>query len=289
MKEILMTTKTLKWMMSASLLLLCAYPAGAEESSLLVLRSAPRTAPLLQAATAYFMRHHVERVAADAAGEAELVEALCGGTCDAILLPRPLTPEELASATQSGRVPQKRLIAFEALGIIVHPQNPVGTLSRSQLRDIFAGRLDRWAQAGGDNIPILPLALPQEHDQTTFFSEFVMQDSGISPNASTVERDGDVRKQVRQTPGAIGYVGAGFTEQVKTLAVDGVPMNVLTINSRAYPLARPIYLFWTGAPDPMSPLGQFLAMFDTPVGQELATSRGFVPFSPPPAQLPASP
>ena len=75
-----MKTTTLKWMMSAALALLCAYPAGAEESAGLFLGSAPRTAPLLQAATAYFMRHHEECVVADVAEEAELVEALRGGT-----------------------------------------------------------------------------------------------------------------------------------------------------------------------------------------------------------------
>ena len=102
-------------------------------------------------------------------------------------------------------------------------------------------------------------------------------------------RDGDVRKQVRQTPGAIGYVGTGFREQVKTLAVDGVPMNALTINNRTYPLARPIYLIWAGTPAPQSPLGRFLALFDTPAGQELAASRGFVPVSAPPTTLIGSP
>jgi hypothetical protein len=70
------------------------------------------------------------------------VRAAADGVSELGMSSRPLNTEETQQLEQF-------LMARDALAIIVHPRNLVQALSRSQIRDIFAGRLTRWDALGG--------------------------------------------------------------------------------------------------------------------------------------------
>ena len=44
---------------------------------------------------------------------------------------------------------QEVIIAYDALAVIIHPDNPVNKLTRKQLEDIFRGKIKNWKQEGG--------------------------------------------------------------------------------------------------------------------------------------------
>ena len=46
------------------------------------------------------------------------------------------------------------LIGRDAIGLIVHPSNPVESLTREQLQGIFAGTITNWNEVGGPDLSI---------------------------------------------------------------------------------------------------------------------------------------
>src|SRR5260221_14691463 len=60
-----------------------------------------------------------------------------------------------------------------ALKFIVNPANPVKSLTDSQLKDIFTGKITSWKDVGGDDQPILLVAevpgFPARADLEAFF------------------------------------------------------------------------------------------------------------------------
>jgi phosphate transport system substrate-binding protein len=66
-----------------------------------------------------------------------------GGTCR---LKLPNEAEE-ANATL---VP----VAWDALAVITHPENPVDDVSLEQLQDIFLGKITNWKELGGNDAPL---------------------------------------------------------------------------------------------------------------------------------------
>ncbi len=62
---------------------------------------------------------------------------------------RPLSAEEVA------RFGLKSFpFAIDGVAPIVHPANPVSSLTAQQIRDIFAGRITRWNEVGGPDAAI---------------------------------------------------------------------------------------------------------------------------------------
>ncbi len=46
-------------------------------------------------------------------------------------------------------------IALDGIAIIVHPNNPVSSLTKEQAAKIFLGEIVNWNEVGGPNAPIL--------------------------------------------------------------------------------------------------------------------------------------
>jgi hypothetical protein len=109
--------------------------------------------------------------------------------------------------------PQDRLPAAE---VIVSPSLRTITLDRSLLRAVFTMRVREWP----DGSPIRVFVLPDDNPLSDLFyrerlgmysyvlrrawDRMVFTGTGFAP--TVVESEEEMRKRVRSTPGAIGYV-----------------------------------------------------------------------------------
>lgn len=88
--------------------------------------------------------------------------------------------------------------------------------------------------------------------------------------------NGAVLQTVAKNPNAIGYVGLGYiTKDIKGLSISGKVASAETALSRAWPLARDLYLFTNG-----QPAGDVKTLIDyalSPEGQVSVKEVGFVP------------
>ena len=71
-------------------------------------------------------------------GTGKGLKALADGSVSLAGASRPLKPEEL----KQGLVPTT--IAYDAIAVFVHADNPIKNLTKAQLKGIFTGRIRNW-------------------------------------------------------------------------------------------------------------------------------------------------
>jgi phosphate transport system substrate-binding protein len=214
--------------------------------------------------------------------------ALINGTTDIANASRKIKAEEIADAQQNGVEPYEIEIARDAIGVIVHLDNPVQQLTLQQISDIYSGKIINWQELGGEDRPIVLLSRESNSGTHVYFLEEVVR-LGQQTNKTLFSQDTlllpsseGIIAEVRQNPNAIGYDGLGYiTPEVKTLAIapqaDGeyVKPSIDTVNNGQYPIARPLFMYTPG--EPQAEVKIYLDWVLGPEGQKIVGDLGFVP------------
>jgi phosphate transport system substrate-binding protein len=170
----------------------------------------------------------------------------------------------------------------------VNPGNPVDELTIGQISDIYSGRINNWAEVGGEDRPIVRLSRETNSGTHVYFLEEVLRrgDSDdqtlFAATTLLLPSSEGISTEIRQNPNAIGYDGLGYvTPDMKVLAVAPGPGGpyVLpssdTVNAGTYPIARDLYIYTDG--QPTGEVADYLEWIQGPEGQAIVTELGFVP------------
>lgn len=138
-------------------------------------------------------------------------------------------------------------IAMDAIAIYVHPSNPVNNISMEQIRGIYRGEIVNWAELGGVNKPIVPIARKHCRDFEEVFRKKVIGEWDkyeTKTNWLEVKSIEKMIENVGKFPLAIGYESHVFAErgEVKILKVNGIFPDSDNIQSKRYPLWRVLSL-----------------------------------------------
>lgn len=179
--------------------------------------------------------------------------ALASGTTDIAAASRPVKAKELVqfdgldlTAPQS-----EHIIGIDGLAIIVHPSNPLRTLSVNNLRRIFSGEVRNWSQLGGPDELISVFARDENSGTWDSFRHMVLGKISLMADAVRFESNNDLSDTVSQTPGAIGFVGLASVRDAQLMAIsDGnvaaLQPNKLTVATEDYALSRRLYMYTAG-------------------------------------------
>ena len=87
-------------------------------------------------------------VAVTGGGSGTGIAALINGFADIANASRKMTDKETELAKKHGYDPQEFVVGYDALAIFLHPNNPISSLSITQLAEIFgeAGKISQWRQ-----------------------------------------------------------------------------------------------------------------------------------------------
>lgn len=167
---------------------------------------------------------------------------------------------------------QVTAVGWDAVALIVHPQNPVTTLSLEEIRQIFNGRSFNWQSAAGPNLPIQVISREEGSGTRTAFESQVMEGLPVTPTAIVLPNSQAVVDFVAQHPEAIAYVSAAFaTEAVRAVAVEGIAPTSDALTNQHYPLRREL-AFVVRQPVPVE-VNRFLEFALSPAGQQLVGER----------------
>jgi phosphate transport system substrate-binding protein len=229
-------------------------------------------------------------IAVTGGGSGTGIAALINGTVDIANASRRIKDNEIQSAKDNGVEPVEHVIARDAIAIIVHPDNPVDTLSLPQISDIYIGKITNWSQLGGDDRPIVLLSRESNSGTHVYFLEQVIRlgdkESTVlfSPDTLLLPSSEGIGTEVRHNPNAIGYDGLGYvTDDMKTIAVstgadrEGVKPTVDTVNSGKYPIARDLYMYTNG--EPKGQVKVYMDWIISSKAQQIVLDLGFVPVS----------
>lgn len=250
---------------------------------IIVIKGSDTVLPLSQAfAEAFLGRQSTTLVSVTGGGSGTGIAALLHGDTDIAMSSRPLKLSERLRLHEKNVTFVEDTVGWDVLAIAVHPSNPVNRLTRSQIADIFAGKIRNWKEVGGPDWAVLPYSRESSSGTFEFFREHVLRGKDFSSNVRFIPATGMLVQAISQTPGAIGYVGIAYVlPTVKVLAVAQDPDTTYYYPAQSqaeltrYPIARPLYYYYdTRRRERVQPLLEFI---HSPEGRRVVTQVGYVP------------
>ncbi|MFH0760011.1 MAG: PstS family phosphate ABC transporter substrate-binding protein [Bacteroidota bacterium] len=241
--------------------------------------------PLTQKEAEVFMKNNPgSSIMVTGGGSGVGISALLTGSTDIAQSSRSLKLDEKMKLNEAGKAFTEKIIAYDALAVIVHPSNPVSKLTREQLEGIFTGKIRNWKEVGGTDMNIVSYSRETSSGTYEFFKEHVLNRKNFSPTALLMPATGAIVQSVSQTKGAIGYVGLAYLEKsIKPLLVSfdqgktySAP-SVETAKNKKYPISRPLYYYYLKTSEKsVSPFVNFIL---SPEGQKTVLDEGYVPLN----------
>ena len=209
------------------------------------------------------------------------IQAAINGTANIGMSSRDLKTEE----KQAGLA--ETVIALDGIAVIVHPDNTISGLTKTQIQRIFKGEILNWKEVGGADAPILVVSREEGSGTRGAFEELMVltektTKDGKTLTLSLLKQDaliapstGEVKSNVLSKKDAIGYISIGsLSAEVKALAIDGTAATVANVKNNTYPIKRP-FLFLVKTPTDGT--RDFIDYVLSKEGQALVASKGFIP------------
>ena len=165
---------------------------------------------------------------------------------------RPVNQSEIERCRSTGITPLPFRVGTDALAIVVSADNDFITeLSFGELQTIF-GEADRWSDVrAGWPDEAIQLVIPGQDSGT--FDYFVEAVLDVDPAALLAkdpimsENDNQLAGSIQRNPSAIGFFGYAYylanMDELKILALDGVPPSAATVEDGSYALSRPLFIY----------------------------------------------
>jgi len=262
--------------LAVSALIVLSATCRADAKNDIVIDGSTTVGPLAKSFAAYYTKTRGVAVTVSESGSGNGAKSLINGTCDIATMSRSMKPEELAAAKFKGVEPVAHVVALDGLAMIVNPANPVRSLTRKQIADIYKGVVSNWRQVGGPNARIIVLQRESNSGTQESFKELVVgKKVHVMAGAETQASNGAVKNRVSLTRGAIGFIGLGFVDpSVKRVAVDGILPDFTTVRNGSYPLSRPLFMVTNG--QPAGHVREFVDLSGTVEGKLMIKELGFV-------------
>jgi phosphate transport system substrate-binding protein len=199
-------------------------------------------------------------------------DADMGGTC------RFLTAEEHDTIHGVQFLP----IAWDALVIIVHKNNPVENMTMAQLRALYRGEITNWKQLGGPDRPLKLFIrkgktsgvgatlrkLVFHNPKVEFVSPHVFKSSG--PLEQALEKDEDAI--------AVTGISSARRRNLKILNLEGKNPSYAAIKDGEYILYRPLYLAVNIRKPHYDDVMTFIEFARSEEGKAIIRKSGCVPY-----------
>lgn len=230
-------------------------------------------------------------IAVTGGGSGTGIASLINGTVDIANASRAMKESEIEEAQANGIEPVEHVVAIDALAVILHPDNPVESLSIPQLSDIYTGRIENWKEVGGNDAPIILLSRESNSGTHVYFLEEVVRRGEtentdiFAPQTLLMPSSVGITSELRRNPNAIGYDGLGYVdpahEKIVAVAADDespyIYPSATTASAGEYPLARNLFMYTAGQPE--GEIAKYLDWIFSSAGQEIVGNLGFVPLT----------
>jgi phosphate transport system substrate-binding protein len=242
----------------------------------IVLDGSTTVGPVAKTFAAYFTKKYGVRVTVSESGSGNGAKSLINGSCTIAAMSRAMKEPELVAARKKGVNPVASVVALDGLAMVVHPANPVRSLTKAQISRIYRGAITNWKEVGGPNARIVVIQRESNSGTEESFKELIIgKGIQITGNAETQSSNGSVKSRVSTTLSAIGFLGHGFVDgSVKVIAVNGVFPTVTTVKNGTYPVSRPLYFYTNGQPS--GSVKQFIDLPKTVEGKRMISELGFI-------------
>ena len=219
------------------------------------------------------------------------ISSLIHGNADIANASRKMNDDERTFAKEHfEKLPKEYVVAYDAVAIFVHKDNPLEKISMEELAEIFGngGNFERWSQLGveqkNDDIMVIN-RLPNSGTYQTFREIILGEQGQFRKLTHDVKSAEEVVETVAKNPNAIGYSGIAFErEGVKILKVSRTPQSEafdpkveFSAASKVsmYPITRPLYLYTIG--EARKDIRRYINWILSKEGQGIVKKEGYEP------------
>lgn len=187
---------------------------------------------------------------------------------------------KLAGASRPLRANEKRrklyyqIIGYDAIGIYVHRNNPVASLTGEQVKGIFTGKIKNWMEVGGNDAPIVVITETWGEKRATMieFQKLAMDGAEYRADRIEVNKPRDQAAKLAGEENGIISVSIAFARpEIKAIIFDNVAPEPENVRSGAYLLSRPLLLVTKGLPK--GDLEKFFDFIISPEGQRIVSKK----------------
>ncbi|GMR21467.1 MAG: phosphate ABC transporter substrate-binding protein PstS [Gammaproteobacteria bacterium] len=174
-------------------------------------------------------------------------------------------------------------VAWDALAVLVHRDNPINDISLKQIRQIYTGKITNWKQLGGNDAPVELIVRKGKISgvgRTIRELIFANYDQEFTPRAKVVRSSGPLEKAIaKDAVNAIGISGISSARKrkVKLLKLQGKSPTYENIRNGDYLLYRPLFLV-THLQNRDPDVRRFSNFVHSEEGRKIIRSVGTVPY-----------
>lgn len=231
--------------------------------------------------------------------EGLVVQDLLNDSIRLAILGRELFPEEAAVIRRAQIRPKSSRIGKDAIALVMHPENPLDTLTWAQLSDIMQGKVKSWEELGSEIPGDISIVFDDPRSSTVTFvrQRFLSEGDSLPNNAYTGKSHDGVFDYVARSKRALGLVGLAwiadrddaqvrsYLENVKLVRMESPDSSDLPgvfvqpyqneVILNRYPLSREI---WAVSREHFTGLGTgFVVFLAGERGQRILLKAGLVP------------
>ena len=184
---------------------------------------------------------------------------------------------EVGTASAKGIHMKPTIVAYDGIAVIVNSGNPIKSLTKKQVEQIFTGDVADWSAVGGSGGKISVYTRNTSSGTYSDFKELAMKKRDYAGGSQKMAGNEQIAAEVGKNANGVGYVGLAYTKAsgIKVMSIDGVLPSVQTVHAKTYPYARPTFYYTNG--DPSGLAKQFVDFTIGSGGQKIVGQVGFVP------------
>src|SRR6202158_5580244 len=212
-----------------------------------------------------------------AEGSTTGIAAIIDGTAEIGMSSRRAKSSEVGAANAKGKNMKPTIVAYDGIAVIVNSANPVKTLTKKQVEQIFTGDVADWSAVGGSGGKISIYTRNTSSGTYSEFKELAMKKRDYAKSSQKMAGNEQIAAEVGKNPSGVGYVGMAYKKAsgVKVASIDGATPSVKSVQDHSYPYWRPTFYYTNGEPSGLAK--QFLDYTIGPAGQKIVAQVGFVP------------
>ncbi|WP_353573189.1 PstS family phosphate ABC transporter substrate-binding protein [Candidatus Albibeggiatoa sp. nov. BB20] len=140
------------------------------------------------------------------------------------------------------------LVGRDAIAVLVNENNPISSLSKQQLKDVFSGKITNWSELGGIDMQIKVYVVKAASATRHVFASTIL-DGEKYDKVKTITPDAKIASLVAKQAGAIGQLSFAFIKGKKGIKALSIEGQNATVNNSQYPITRPLYIVTKGKPN----------------------------------------
>jgi phosphate transport system substrate-binding protein len=232
-------------------------------------------------------------IAVSGGGSGVGIAGIINGKADIANASREMKDKERKRAKdRHGTEPVEHVVAYDAIAVYVHANNPLPKISREQLACIYgeSGTCGNWSDLGV-SVPgcsgnqIVRVGRQNNSGTYAFFREWVVgEKNDLKLGSRDMSGSKDVVDLIGHTPCAIGYSGIGYkTDSVRTACVSKgdepcVEASIQAALDGTYTMSRALYMYTQEEPE--GDVKDYLDWIRSDAGQAIAERTGYAPLPP---------